>query len=243
MVPIQEPLLLHSELDGFGPPFMAHAPASKAKLLAPLTQSDNIGAVIVTTNYTTARAAARIIYRGNPNASILVDNGLYKGKGRQIGAHCIDQDWITMQLGKMALPWALTNSGYIPTGDVTSLRAVLAWGRRSDRIVVTLPLALSWLTVDLDSLIAEIARAQCPVGIILESKADPLATRIAVSGLIRLLRELERVLLLRCDTATLGALAYGAAAVSVGVNSTLRHLYLVFRTSGSPFGSPTGQAV
>ncbi|WP_147378862.1 hypothetical protein [Mycobacteroides abscessus] len=238
----QEVLMLSNALDDFGPPFMAHVPVTKVADVVPLTRSDSVGAVIVTTSYKSACAAVRKIRRGNPTASILVDNGLYTSNSREIGADCIDEAWMRMQIGKMGLPWALTNSGYIPAHDRKRLREVLAWGKRSDRTIVTLPLALSWLTTDLQCLIDEIAAAQCPVGIILEAKEDPLSTRAAVSGLITLLKSVLRVLLLRCDTAALGALAYGAAAVSIGVNSTTRHLYPISEPREDDdefFGPPT----
>ncbi|MBF9318029.1 hypothetical protein [Mycobacteroides chelonae] len=240
---LQESLILSTALDDFGPPFMAHVPVSKVAEVVPLTRSDNIGAVILADRYDSACKAVRKIRRGNPAASILVDNGLYKGNGREIGADCIDEAWIRMQFGKMALPWAMTNSGYIPAHDRKRLHEVLAWGKRSERTIVALPLALPWLTADLQCLIDEIAAAQCPVGIILEAEGDPLSTRAAVSGLIKLLKSVPRILLLRCDTATLGALAYGAAAVSIGVNSTARHLYPISepRTNktGKHFGPRT----
>src|SRR5205807_4694024 len=44
-------------------------------------------------------------------------------------------------------------------------------------------------------------------------------------GLIRLLASPVSVIVLRCDIAALGALAYGAVAAAVGTTTKLRHLY------------------
>lgn len=226
---VLSPLPFESILPSFGPPFMAHVSAGKVGMVAPLTASDNVGVVIVTSGDASARAAVKTIRRSNPAASILIDKDRYSGHNRRIGADAMSAKWLTMQLRDLNLPWALTDSGYIPAGDTRALRAVLRWGKLGDRIVVTLPLAREWICQDVDQLIDEITEVACPVGIILEDKADPLSTRLAVQGLIKLLRAIERVLVLRCDTSTLGALAYGAAAVSVGASSTHRHLYPIVK--------------
>ncbi|MCX8565169.1 hypothetical protein OS122_30250 [Mycolicibacterium mucogenicum] len=224
---IVQPLPFDSTLPSFGPPFMAHVPASQIEQIVPLTASDGVGAVIVTQSDTAVCRAVKAIRKVNPNASILIDKDRYSGRARRIGADGMGTAWINTQLHTLQLPWALTDSGYIPAGDTDALMSVLAWGKRSDRIIVTLPLALDWLRRDIDQLIDRVAAAECPVAIVLEAKGDPLSTRHAVQGLIKLLRAVNRALVLRCDTSTLGALAYGAAAVSVGVNSTHRHLYPV----------------
>ncbi|MGV9674331.1 hypothetical protein ACWDSJ_03530 [Nocardia sp. NPDC003482] len=223
---IEEALIFDGpdELPNFGPPFMAHAPASWAQVLTPLTRSHDVGAVITTRDRSDAKQAISYIQQANPRAAILLDASRYSGKNRGIGASCMTTDWINMQI-KGGLRWALTDSGYIPANDLAALRAVLRWGAELTQVVTALPLAIQWLTNDHEALIAELTAADAPVALMLESDGDPLATKTAVSGLIAVLRCPVPVLLLRSDTSVLGALAHGAAAVSVGTKSALRHIY------------------
>ncbi|MFI7664170.1 hypothetical protein [Nocardia sp. NPDC049526] len=230
---IEEALIFDDpgQLPNFGPPFMAHAPASSAPILAPLTRYDDVGAVITTRNHADAKRAVRDIRQANPRAAILLDASRYSGKNRGIGARCMTTGWINLQI-KIGSRWALTDSGYIPANDLTALRAVLRWESELTQVVTALPLAIQWLTLDYEALIAELTAAGRPVALMLESEGDPLATKAAVSGLIAVLRCPVPVLLLRSDTSVLGALAHGAAAVSVGTKSALRHIYPIVDTDG-----------
>lgn len=222
---------------GFGPPFMAHAPASAAAALASLTVSANVGAVITTRSEPDAKKAIRRIRQANRHAAVLLDASRYSGGNRGIGARCMTAEWINMQV-RLGLRWALTDSGYIPAHDMAALRAVLAWGSDSPQLVTALPLAIQWLTIDHEALIAELTAAGKPVALMLESEGDPLATEAAVSGLIAVLGCPVPVLLLRSDTSVLGALAHGAAAVSVGTKTGLRHIYPVTESDGRPIPPP-----
>lgn len=221
----------------FGPPFLAHAPASAAEVLASPAVSDNVGAVITTRNESDAKKAIRRIRRVNQHAAVLLDASRYSGRNRGIGARCMTTEWINMQV-RLGLRWALTDSGYIPAHDVAALRAVLAWGSGSPQLVTALPLVIQWLTNDHEALITELTAAGKPVALMLESEGDPLATEAAVSGLIAVLGCPVPVLLLRSDTSVLGALAHGAAAVSVGTKTALRHIYPVTDGDGRPVSPP-----
>ncbi|WP_280329533.1 hypothetical protein [Nocardia wallacei] len=236
---IEEALIFDDsdQLPNFGPPFMAHAPASSAPILAPLTRSHDVGAVITTCSEPTAKEAIRVIRKENARAAILLDAERYRGGSRGIGARCMTTDWINMQT-RIGLRWALTDSGYIPAGDLDALRAVLAWGAGATQVITALPLAIQWLTVDRDLLIAELTAAVQPVALMLESKGDPLAAKEAVTGLIAVLRCPTPMLLLRSDTSVLGALAHGAAAVSVGTKSGLRHIYPIAADDDNGFIPP-----
>ncbi len=227
MESISQPLDLHipGRLPGFGPGFMAHGPASRAGLLAPLTRRAGVGAVLTSRDAVTARKAIVTVLGENPAASVLADADQYSGKDRHIGIDGMSTGWIDMQL-RAGCQWALTNSGYIPRGDGDALRRVLAWPDRADHVVVALPLAMSWLTDDRDELCAAINDAGMPVALMLEHEKDPLSSDAAVAGLIDVLAcEVPGVLLLRSDISTLGALAHGAAVVSVGTRSRYRHIY------------------
>lgn len=225
------------QLPNFGPPFMAHAPASAAAMLAPLTRSNGIGAVITTRNASEARKAIRRILLTNPRAAILADADRYSGKNRGIGASCMTAAWVNMQL-KAGLPWALTDSGYIPAGDVAALRAVLAWAARVDPGHHRAPTG--------DRVVDP--RSRHP-----HRRADRRGTPRCVDARVRdrSARDQGRgdradcgaalpvaVLLLRSDTSVLGALAHGAAAVSVGTKSGLRHIYPIPDDDSGGFAPP-----
>ncbi|MEB3980218.1 hypothetical protein OQ968_02945 [Mycobacterium sp. 663a-19] len=226
MEPLQLPLDLQvpGRLPGFGPGFMAHGPASKADLLAPLTRRAGVGAVLTSRDGATAGKAIRTVLGVNPAASVLADADRYSGSKRSVGAEGMSVDWISMQL-RAGCEWALTDSGYIPAGDRKALQRVLGWPAGSERVIVALPLALSWLTKERDELCAAINAAGMPVALMLEDETDPLSSEAAVTGLIEVLACDVPVLLLRSDTSTLGALAHGAAVVSVGTQSRYRHIY------------------
>lgn len=233
MAGIAEPLdlTIPGQLPGFGPAFMAHAPAATAPLLAPLTREAGVGAVVCTPGAAAARLAIRDIRKVNPGASVLADAGQYRGNSRCVGATGMSADWLNLQFAA-GCRWALTNSGYIPAGNTAALTAVLARGADSERVIVALPLALSWLTDAREQLIGAIAKTTVPVAIMLESTADPLASDAAVAGLIDVMRIDNEVLLLRSDVSTLGALAHGAAAVSVGTAAKLRHIFPAVKDGG-----------
>ncbi|MFL0177000.1 hypothetical protein A5630_06855 [Mycolicibacterium mucogenicum] len=226
MEPIELPLDLQipGRLPGFGPGFMAHGPASSADLLAPLTRRAGVGAIVTSRDTAATRKAIRTVLGTNPAASVLADADRYSGKKRRIGAEGMTVGWIQMQL-RAGCEWALTDSGYIPAADSVALQHVLAWSAKSERIIVALPLALSWLTDHRDELCSAINAAGVPVALILEHETDPLSRREAVCGLIEVLACDAPVLLLRSDVSTLGALAHGAAVVSVGTRSRYRHIY------------------
>ncbi|WP_170320175.1 hypothetical protein [uncultured Gordonia sp.] len=203
---------------------MAHISAGALDVVAPLTATDNVGAVVASRSAATARRALKRLRKENQRAAILLDAAQYTGNSRRVGATGMSEQWVNDQFAA-GLTWAMTDSGYIPKGDGESLKSVLGWGTHSDRLLVCLPLATDWLTANLDTLIEVITATGRPVALVLESESDPLRHKETVAGLIEVLRCDVPTLLLRSDTSVLGALAHGAAAVSVGVRSGLRHLY------------------
>lgn len=218
-------------LPNFGAPFMAHAPASAASALSHVTRDNCVGAVITTRDRGAARRAAHTIFANNSRAAVLVDADQYSGKGRKHGSDPMSTLWVNWQL-KIGLPWALTDSGYIAQGNRSELRDVLTWRGDAPQVITALPLAKSWLTHDSDILIEEVNAAGGPVALMLEDVSDPLASTSAVTGLIAVLRAEVPVLVTRSDSSALGALAYGAAVVSVGVKSSLRHIFPVIDDGG-----------
>ncbi len=187
----------------------------------------------------------------SPAADILLDAGRYTGsKHRKLAAEGIDQAWVNHQ-HRDGLAWALTDSGYVGRADLHGLQTILTQAgqahegaaARGRGVLAALPLATSWLTEQADVLAHEVGKAATPVALMLEDEMDPLARKNAVTGLVTVLAADVPVAVLRCDTSVLGALAYGAAAVSVGDSSALRHFYPATTEGGPRLPAPLATLV
>jgi hypothetical protein len=168
---------------------------------------------------------------------VLVDAQRYKGSRRAYGADGMTPRSAARQLDAGATV-ALSDSGYIPAGDLAALDAVLAATKASSvETVAVLPIPTAWL-VDRDDRqrLAErvIASNVKSAAIILEHTRDPLGTRAALAGALAVAALPIKLLVLRCDGSAIGLLAHGAHAASVGVRSALRHLYPVKEGGGGP---------
>lgn len=239
MFPIQDPLA------GFGPPLMAYGWATSAKQLGELSRAENVGAVFVSYSQKRAKWAVDTMRSANPHASILLDACLYAGPHRSFG-HRLSVDWIGYQHHTLGLPWACTNSWYVPGGSIRSLQRLFAQAAKlGPNVVLVLPLALTWMTGNLDALVELVKRYEIPIGLVLESHRDPIATKGVVTGLLRLIATEVPILLLRSDVAAVGALAFGAAASAIGTESRFRHLYPVQPPSDedSQYGQRTSAVV
>jgi hypothetical protein len=160
-----------------------------------------------------------------PHADVLIDASLYTGKNRKFASSPPTRDWITFQRAHQ-LPWAMTDSGYIAAGDAAGLETTLSAGAALGAgVIVALPLAGRWLNDDAATLKARIEQHSTPVALMIEDDEDPFDQPGAVAGLIEVLSADTPVMLLRSDTAALGALAYGAAGAAIGTTSTYRHIY------------------
>lgn len=156
----------------------------------------------------------------------LVDRRSYAGSRRSTGISPFDPKWLEAQF-RAGCKVALTDSGYIGAGDISSLKSVLNQAVRLGRedVVTVLPLASAWLT-NPSELIDRIGSSGRAVGLVLEHERDPIGKRANLFGLVRLLASVEvPVFLLSCDVSALGALAHGALAAGVGVRASLRHFY------------------
>jgi hypothetical protein len=211
-----------------------------------LLDQDGIGVV-----YTIPRSKGRLgvasccvnqTRRRSPEADILLDARLYSGsKRRKLAADGIDLSWLNHQ-HRDGLRWALTDSGYVARGDLQGLETILGEAARAHQsaqarnrgVIAALPLASSWLTDEADTLAQLLRRASTPAALMFEDKNDPLSRNNAVAGLVSVLGVDVPVAVLRCDMSVLGALAYGATAVSVGDSSALRHFYPITDGGGPP---------
>jgi hypothetical protein len=201
-----------------------------------LTLADRAGSGVVLSGSRSLRAAARL-KKAAPNLPLLLDRRRYAGKNRASGTAAFDPRWLDEQRS-LAVPRVLTDSGYIGSGDVGGLQAVL--GRTvaaGSDVTAVLPIHPDWLRRDLSTFITEISTHAMPIAMVLEHRNDPLGILGTVRGLVTLLREVPSVGLLCSDVSALGALAFGASWAAVGVRTSLRHLY---PADAGGFGPNTG---
>lgn len=90
-----------------------------------------------------------------------------------------------------------------------------------------------------DQLIAALGTLDGPIGLMLHSSQDPLASVRQVEGLVDVVRRLPQVVILRCDYGALGAYAFGAAGGSIGLNPTCRHFIPDGASSFADLSDPT----
>ncbi|MGY0022135.1 hypothetical protein [Streptomyces sp. cg35] len=123
---------------------------------------------------------------------------------------------------------SLTPTRYLGPGDRRALDAAVAAVRDIDpqRTILTVPLDQRWLRTpdDLDHLIGALGELPHIKAIVLGASNNPLRTRCSVMGLRRLITGLDRVALVRTDLAGLDAYAHGALFVSIGMQTSQRHI-------------------
>lgn len=229
-------------------------PRAGVDAIRELLDQDGIGVV-----YTIPRDRGRLgiasccvdqTWQRSPGADILLDANLYTGsKQRKVATLGIDESWLNYQ-HRDGLRWALTDSGYVARGDIQGLQTILGQAAqahyraraRKRGVIAALPLASSWLTDHADILAQALRTAGTPVALMLEDENDPLSRNNAIAGLVSVLQVDVPVAILRCDMSVLGALAYGAAAVSVGDSSKMRHFYPI-TDKGAPSTPPLATLV
>jgi hypothetical protein len=186
---------------------------------------------------TSALSEVRRLRDSGFGGALLVDPQRYKGSRRSYAADGMAPGAAARQLYAGATV-ALSDSGYIPAGDVAALDAVLAAATSySVEAVPVLPMPTTWLADPDDrQRLAErvIASKVKSVAVILEHSSDPLGARAALAGALAIVALPVKLLVLRCDGSAIGLLAHGAHAASVGVRSGLRHLYPVKEGGGGP---------
>jgi hypothetical protein len=142
--------------------------------------------------------------------------------------------WVAVQCEQQVAMY-LSRAPFVSAGDITGLDAALESGRRFCDLarsqphrapaMIALPIHYRWLTAQhLASLCTALTQADASVALLPGGQSDPLASREAVRGLVKVLRDTPQpVAVLRTDLAGLGALAYGAAATAIGVSAAQRH--------------------
>jgi hypothetical protein len=229
-------------LDGLGTALFVHTvdapdgrhPHGGVGAVRDLLTRHGVGVVYVLPRKGRLRAATAAVHQTRlraPRAPILLDASHYSGKARKLGEAGIDPAWIRRQHHD-GVRFALTDSGYIPAHDHTSLHKILRTAagihdklNRGRGVIAALPVAVEWLTKDADDLHDAIATYGVPTALMIEHEKDPLALKGAPTGLAHVLQAPVTTGILRCDVSVLGALAYGAALVAVGDSSALRHFF------------------
>jgi len=119
-------------------------------------------------------------------------------------------------------------TGFLRAGDHAAMTAVSNGAnaiKRTD-VILHLPLALTWVTVEADraKLIAAIRRSKHPVVISLAHKSDPASQTGVVDGLLALFEAVKNVGVWHSDLGTLEVLAYGGLCGAFGIRASHRHI-------------------
>lgn len=222
---------------------LVQADAGDAHTNIAIKCSDRVGGGIVLTGEKALQTAEHLIRTQRYQRPVVPDRARYTGKNRLLASHPFDPVWIQRQR-LLGLPAVLPDGGYVAEHDEPGLLSVLQ--RTADLgpdVVAPLFLSANWLQRDkLPCLVEAVIDAGVPIAVAFEHLKDPLAKKAAVYGLVALLQVPVPVLLLRCDTSSIGALAYGAVAAAVGTRSSLRHFYPV-TDGGGPIHPPKPAAV
>ena len=186
--------------------------------------------------------------RGPVEVRRLRDSGLdvpvlFDGLG-YAGADLPDaSEWVNTQLGVgahlpllpgMFVPWDKNdvNPLLISIKEQASLAADFAAG-------MLIALDARWVAKKYTLLANALCDANCPVALVLADRADPLAIGGAVTGLKWISQRVPQLSILRSDHGAIGAVAFGAAHASIGLNTSTRH----FATSAMrPHKIPGGSA-
>ena len=185
---------------------------------------------------------ALAVRRTNPDVPVILDPASYldptaSGRTRQPSLWSADPlDAVAEGQAQHRVAAYLSPARCIASGDVASLHAVLdeglrfaeLAGRQSHRapVLISLPVSAGWLRHPdcRKQLINAVTAAGNGIALFPGGSGDPLAGRTAVAGLVELVESAPvAVAVLRTDLAGIGAMAFGAAATSIGVSPASRH--------------------
>jgi len=218
---------------------LVQADANDAYTDVAIKRADRLGGGIVLTGEKALQKAEHLVRVERYQRPILPDRGRYAGKNRILASAAFDLDWIQRQR-RLGLPAVMPDAGYVGEHDEDGLRSVLQ--RAADLgpdVFAPLFLHVKWLHRDkLPRLYEAVTEAGAPIAVAFEHVDDPLGTKYAIYGLVALLQAPVPVVLLRCDTSSIGALAYGAVAAAVGTRSSLRHIYPISDGGGGRTPKP-----
>lgn len=193
-------------------------------------------------------ALGRDARRGGFDGPVMVDPSLYEkpdGSDEYEGGSLFgdrNATWAAKQ-AEFGVSAYLSPSQYVPAGRHDVLADVLEQGERfcerldGELAYVVLPIDASWLQ-QVSVLTDTAGSCRYPVALALGATHNPLQSKSNVRGLRSFLSSCPRTFLLRADVACIGALADGAAGVSYGTSSSVRHVWPPDRRSGGRRGEP-----
>ena len=198
-------------LDDLRHRLLVQCPPERADTVAPIAAHHHSGLVLTGPK---PRSTVRHLQRAEHPGPILCDASRYTGRHRVPASAGLSADWTAEQhdLGLVAL----TDSGYLASGDWAGLHTLLDDAAdQPPPVVVTLPLVPGWFAErsQLTRLITTINDAGLPIAVI--------GARYVTGGLMRLLSATVPVIVLRADVGALGAVCHGAHAGALGVTSGL----------------------
>lgn len=157
---------------------------------------------------------------------ILIDPAVYGTQAKDGSDALFDyDDWLIRQQAA-GVPLLLTDTPRIRNRDRSALRKALSrWAEIDQPTVVVLPIEAWWLREGLSCLTEEVRSADRPVAIVLLHRYNGLDVAGAIAGLLTFMSAVGEVpvVLLRCDIAAVGAVAYGAFVGFVGWSANTRH--------------------
>jgi len=201
-----------------------------------------------------------VVLTGNPSAevsadlqrqgvAVLIDPSRYL-PGKEQPARLVGEAeyWLELQADQQAAAY-LSPADYIGRADQKGLALAVELGEqflrlaatRSYRVVpcyATVAVDSSWVSANAGELIEAVAGLG-RVALVVSHPGDPFATRQAVQGLVRLAREVRRLVVLRTDLAGLGALAHGAEAAAIGASTSTRHFVPAGSSGFADLGDPS----
>lgn len=235
-----------SNLRSAFPHLLVHTRMNQVDLAAPICATEGLGAIVCMSRKS-GRAeavdlAARFEAAGGQPGNLLFDANRYSGKRRAIGADGMSTSWVRLQTNAgIANP--LTDGGYIPEGRFDALNDVLRTSAdMGPHVIATIAVANQFMHKHVNRLIDAVNEAGITVGLMVEHSNDPFGPRRNVTGLTKILTEVEvPVALMRSDISVVGALAWGARAGAFGTATSLRHIFPV--GSGGPTPTPSTSAL
>jgi hypothetical protein len=155
-----------------------------------------------------------------------LDPATYERPGKQSELTLFGDRWATAQ-DELGVVERISPGAYVAAGDRRALRRAIAsetrWLTAAGGGRVSLALHAGWLTADTAVVVEALNHLDAPVALALADPTDPLGRSGAVDGLVRLVRELEDLMLLRGDLGALGAVAHGARHGAIGTSTAVRH--------------------
>ncbi|MCC6227141.1 MAG: hypothetical protein IT195_12155 [Microthrixaceae bacterium] len=169
---------------------------------------------------------ANTLRRNGWTGRIWLDPATYERPGKQSDLTLFGNRWAVAQ-DDLGVAERISPGSFVPAGDQRALRRGLAneveWLERAGGGRASLALHAGWLVDGTQQVIDALRHLDSPVALALADPTDPLGRSGAVAGLVRIVSEVEDLMLLRGDLGALGAVAHGARQGAIGTSTIVRH--------------------